>query len=421
MNWDVFISYASEDKDFARALALSLEEWGLKVWFDEFALSAGDSLSTSVNEGLAGSDFGIVILSTNFFEKPWPKKELEGLFAREMAGNKVIIPVWHKVTIDQVRNFSPMLADKLSILSTGHIGHVAEKIIQSVYKARGSGFEWKVCTIALPDKTEIVPLPIYPWETYCLCLGKYPITNDQYRLFVKETARELPLGEEYVKGTWRGPFIPWDDHRFCDDEKPVVCVDYDDANAYCRWVNELLYNQSKLHWLVFIPGFNLWDYAAYGQGQARAFSSRLTYDQSQIAHYQSASPAPIDRTGKRDNKIGISDLFGNVWEWCQGHTYTDEVEPSLTATHLYDAQVRGGSFLDDLTQVRVNIPVSKLADGLRTRHFDLGFRIAAVIPLNAIPREVRLSLYQQPRFSVEFWANVIGNRFFNKFSFLLRT
>jgi hypothetical protein len=45
MNWDIFISHASEDKEtFVRGLARELQEAGWRVWYDEFSLSAGDSL-----------------------------------------------------------------------------------------------------------------------------------------------------------------------------------------------------------------------------------------------------------------------------------------------------------------------------------------------------------------------------------------
>lgn len=44
MEWDVFISHASEDKDdFVRHLAESLRRSGLRVWFDELTLTVGDS------------------------------------------------------------------------------------------------------------------------------------------------------------------------------------------------------------------------------------------------------------------------------------------------------------------------------------------------------------------------------------------
>lgn len=68
--YDAFISHASEDKSsIARELAQHLVSYRLKVWYDEFTLEIGDSLTEKINHGLANSKFGIVILSNNFFSK----------------------------------------------------------------------------------------------------------------------------------------------------------------------------------------------------------------------------------------------------------------------------------------------------------------------------------------------------------------
>src|SRR4051812_3159315 len=117
MPWDVFISYASEDKSFARGLATGLKSERLQVWFDEFSLEAGDSLRRSIDQGLSKSRYGVVVLSTNFFKKAWPQRELDGLMARDDGSTKVIIPVWYKVTVEDVRKYSPVLADKVAIYS----------------------------------------------------------------------------------------------------------------------------------------------------------------------------------------------------------------------------------------------------------------------------------------------------------------
>ena len=91
--WDVFISHASEDKEgVARPLARLLEKSGLKVWLDESELCLGDSLREKIDEGLARSKYGIVILSRHFFSKKWPKAELDGLFSRETEGMKAHPP-----------------------------------------------------------------------------------------------------------------------------------------------------------------------------------------------------------------------------------------------------------------------------------------------------------------------------------------
>lgn len=81
--WDVFVSHASEDKSaFVRPLAQSLKRLGFDVWYDEFSLSPGMSLSRSIDDGLARCRFGIVVISQSFIRKPWPEREIRGLVAR---------------------------------------------------------------------------------------------------------------------------------------------------------------------------------------------------------------------------------------------------------------------------------------------------------------------------------------------------
>lgn len=114
--WDAFISHASEDKQgLVRPLAEAMASYGLDIWYDEMSLSVGDSLSRSIDKGLANSKFGVVVLSPAFISKNWPEYELRGLTAREIEGGKVILPLWHNITRQEVLAFSPPLADKLAI------------------------------------------------------------------------------------------------------------------------------------------------------------------------------------------------------------------------------------------------------------------------------------------------------------------
>ncbi|HCR70792.1 MAG TPA: molecular chaperone Tir, partial [Anaerolineae bacterium] len=114
--YDAFISHATEDKnDVVRSLAELLRSKGFAIWYDEFELTVGDGLRRSIDKGLANSRFGIVILSTNFFAKNWTNYELDGLVSKEMEGRKVILPIWHKISKDEVTRYSPTLADKLAL------------------------------------------------------------------------------------------------------------------------------------------------------------------------------------------------------------------------------------------------------------------------------------------------------------------
>jgi hypothetical protein len=134
MTWDLFISHASEDKDdVARLLADMLQAKGMSVWYDEYTLKIGDGLRSSIDNGLAKSRYGVVILSPNFFGKQWPQQELEGLFSLESPERGRILPVWHQVTANDVRRFSPMLAGRVGIPTDSDLAKVVAKIASKVF------------------------------------------------------------------------------------------------------------------------------------------------------------------------------------------------------------------------------------------------------------------------------------------------
>jgi hypothetical protein len=135
VEYDLFISHASEDKEeFVRPLAETLENIGVKVWYDEFTLKVGDSLRKSIDQGLVKSKFGTVILSSAFCSKNWTQYELDSMVAREMNGHKMILPIWHKITKDEVINFSPALADKIALnTSLSSIEEIAGKLAEVIF------------------------------------------------------------------------------------------------------------------------------------------------------------------------------------------------------------------------------------------------------------------------------------------------
>jgi len=129
--YDVFISHASEDKDaVVRPLAHALSDGGLKVWYDEFELRIGDSLRRKIDNGLAHSRFGVVVLSRAFFGKGWTNYELDGLVTRTISGEQILLPIWHEITKQELINYSPSLADKVARSTGTHtIIEIATEII----------------------------------------------------------------------------------------------------------------------------------------------------------------------------------------------------------------------------------------------------------------------------------------------------
>ena len=109
------------------------------MWFDEYELVLGDSLRTKIGDGLRHSQVGVVILSASFFAKRWPQWELDGLTMRQISGEQnVILPVWHEVGPDDVRSYSPALADLFAVKSSDGVDAVADSVVR-VLRSRAAG------------------------------------------------------------------------------------------------------------------------------------------------------------------------------------------------------------------------------------------------------------------------------------------
>ncbi|BCW04951.1 toll/interleukin-1 receptor domain-containing protein [Arthrobacter sp. NtRootA1] len=114
-SWDVFISHASEDKaEVARPLESFLVGRGVRAWLDEVQLRIGDGLRRSIDTGIAESRFSVVVISPSFLTKSWTQYELDGILAKSMAREQLILPIWHGVSHAEVLKFSPSLADKVA-------------------------------------------------------------------------------------------------------------------------------------------------------------------------------------------------------------------------------------------------------------------------------------------------------------------
>ncbi|CAN5832971.1 hypothetical protein BH11BAC7_BH11BAC7_33330 [soil metagenome] len=132
ISYDVFISHAFEDKNaFANELALALKKQGLKVWYSGSELKLGDSIMDSVNNALKAATYGIVIISPIYLEKQWAMSELKALFAQEADRNR-ILPILHNITIDEIKNDLPILADRYAISSGKGLQIIVNKVMQVV-------------------------------------------------------------------------------------------------------------------------------------------------------------------------------------------------------------------------------------------------------------------------------------------------
>lgn len=142
MKYDLFISHASEDKDqIVRPLAQKLENLGVNVWYDEFTLDFGSSISRSIELGLRDSKFGLLVLSENFINKNWPDIEYRALLSRHISEKHVILPLFYNISFDKLEKFSIFLKDIKGLnISKDNLNeiaiHILKKVRPDIYRKR---------------------------------------------------------------------------------------------------------------------------------------------------------------------------------------------------------------------------------------------------------------------------------------------
>jgi hypothetical protein len=89
----VFVSYAREDKAWVTVLAENLHRAGRKVFFDQWEVVGGSRLSQRLQEGLAGSNVVVLVVSRAAVGKQWWQEEFAAAMAGVVAGIQRLIPV----------------------------------------------------------------------------------------------------------------------------------------------------------------------------------------------------------------------------------------------------------------------------------------------------------------------------------------
>jgi len=142
--------------------------------------------------------------------------------------------------------------------------------------------------------------PIHKVEiTQSFYMGKFEVTNAEYRLF--NAGRD--------SGEFEGSSLN-------GDRQPVAGVSWDDAQAFCEWLND---NWRPQGWEFRLPTEEQWEYAARGS-DGRKYPWGNEWDGTRCNWLSEGSPVstPVGMFGQRgESAFGIADMAGNVWEWCE--------------------------------------------------------------------------------------------------------
>lgn len=135
--YDVFISYAVEDKHTAAApIANGLKHSGLRVYFVGEELEAGSSVSNTIFDGLEQSSFCVPILSNNYIRK-WPAIERSHILRREKkAGKPLVFPVWHHIEQEDVSRLFPELADHYAPSISMGVDAIVAHLTAAIHKRK---------------------------------------------------------------------------------------------------------------------------------------------------------------------------------------------------------------------------------------------------------------------------------------------
>lgn len=143
IEYDVFLSHSNLDKEeYVTELSDKLEEKGLSVFEDVKVFKIGQSQTDMMNFGILNSRFVVVFLSENFIESGWSEYEFKSFLNREINEKKIIIlPIWHNVTVEKVKNYNPYLVDKYALNTSKHS---LDQIVNSINQVIQDSKEIKV-------------------------------------------------------------------------------------------------------------------------------------------------------------------------------------------------------------------------------------------------------------------------------------
>ncbi len=197
-------------------------------------------------------------------------------------------------------------------------------------------------------------------------MDRYETTNGRYLEFVKATNHRVPQNpKNATRNLWEGVSIP---HSLTD--RPVVNVDWSDADAYCKWAGKRLPTEAE--WEKAAKGNHDW---RFPWGNVEPTAKHLNYNQQWIGE-KTLMPVGSYEAGK--SPYGIYDMAGNVWEWVNdwydAHYYEKSPPKNAKGPEQGTKKViRGAGWQNETPTVRI---FTRVDSDPTVRNESTGFRCA---------------------------------------------
>ena len=200
----------------------------------------------------------------------------------------------------------------------------------------------------------------FDWEKSAL--PAHTVTLNSFSIGVTEVSQEL---WQAVMGS--------NPSYFKGSRRPVEQVSWDDCQKFISKLNEITGENFRL------PTEAEWEYAARGGNKGHGYEFAGSDEVGDVAWFwsiSSRSNGTAENAIKMPNELGLYDMSGNVWEWCQdwygsysSNSQTNPTGPSSGSHHV----IRGGSCYDPAGYSRVYIRDSKMRSH---RNYNIGLRLA---------------------------------------------
>ncbi|MCB0544853.1 MAG: formylglycine-generating enzyme family protein [Saprospiraceae bacterium] len=192
-------------------------------------------------------------------------------------------------------------------------------------------------------------------------LGRYPVTQELWEAVTGDNP-------SFFKGK----------------KRPVEQVSWEDTQIFIKKLNE------KTGELFRLPSEAEWEYAARGGPHKSPYRYAGSDKLKEVGWFGSNSHRETKPVGlKAPNELGLYDMSGNVWEWCEDDWDVDYQKAPDNGSAWIDSPDRGsnrvnrgGSYFNDAQNCRVAYRNNNTPSN---RNRNLGFRLALSLQLKGKP------------------------------------